>query len=231
MRMAPGSQTSQVYAQLRQGILSLALTPGGKLTERGLEARFGVSRTPARAALVRLETEGLVQRVDRGWRVAPIDLAQIRELAEYREAVEAAGVRLAVSRALDGEVLALAAQLQTTKPAESAGEEDVVRAGSDFHTALARLSGNAFFTNAVAAAMTRLARTRWLEVRTLAARGQAWEEHREIVEAVGHRDADRAVGLVVAHIRGTNDRLLTMLDQQHQTLRAYGMDVVGGVPA
>jgi DNA-binding GntR family transcriptional regulator len=227
--MAGGSQTLQVYARLRQGILSLELTPGGKLTERGLEARFGVSRTPARAALVRLETEGLVQRLDRGWRVAPIDVAQIRDLAEFRETVESAGVRLAAERATTDDIAAVGVLLDSARPEDAVGEEDVVRAGGDFHSALARLSGNRFFADAVAASMTRMARTRWLEVRTFASREQAWAEHRAVLDAVARHDAQEASALIVAHVRGTHERLLAVLGEQHQALRARGMSVIDAV--
>ena len=77
---APASQTVQLYDRLRAAILSLELAPGERLTERGLEASFDASRTPVRAALGRLDAEGLVQRDGRGWIVSPIDLAESDEL-------------------------------------------------------------------------------------------------------------------------------------------------------
>jgi len=71
------SQMVQIHGQLRDMILSLDIGPGERLTERWLEGRFQGSRTPVRAALVRLEAEGLVQRDGRNWIVAPIDLGEI----------------------------------------------------------------------------------------------------------------------------------------------------------
>jgi DNA-binding GntR family transcriptional regulator len=78
------SQMLLIHDQLREMILSLDIGPGERLTERWLEARFQGSRTPVRAALVRLEAEGLVQRDGRNWMVAPIDLGEIEALAEFR---------------------------------------------------------------------------------------------------------------------------------------------------
>jgi DNA-binding GntR family transcriptional regulator len=198
------SQTEQLYDRVRSAILALDLAPGARLTERGLESSFAASRTPVRAALSRLELEGLVTKEGRGFVVAPINLDQIRALAEYRSAVETAAVRLVVERATDD-------QLASLLPSHPADADGSVRAGGDFHASLASLGGNAFLAEAVRGAMTRLERTRWLEVRTPAAREQAWREHRAVLDAVVARDADAASALLAEHIRGTNERLLEAL--------------------
>ncbi|MET4781771.1 GntR family transcriptional regulator [Glaciihabitans sp. UYNi722] len=222
--MVDMSQTIQLYDRVRAAILALDLAPGERLTERGLEAEFAASRTPVRAALMRLDSEGLVQREGRGWIVAPIDTAEISALAELREAVESAGVRLSVQRASDADIEAIAELLNAGRPA--ADEEQGVRAGGDFHIELAQLSGNEFMVDTVRSAMTRLSRTRWLEVRTSEAREQAWREHREIVRAIASRDADSASSLVMHHIRGTNERLLDSLAADRQRLRGHGMSIL-----
>jgi DNA-binding GntR family transcriptional regulator len=222
--MSPTSQTVHLYDTLRAAILGLDLMPGEKLTERGLESEYDASRTPVRAALIRLESEGLTQREGRGWRVSPIDVDEIRALAELREAVETAAIRLAAARASDADLDALAELLDAARPADD--EEEGVRAGGEFHVELARLSGNPFMTDSVRGAMTRLARTRWLEVRTPDAREQAWREHHAIVDALVARDADGAARLVAAHIRGTNQRLVEFLTGERRRLRGLGLSVV-----
>ncbi|TFD88625.1 GntR family transcriptional regulator [Cryobacterium lactosi] len=225
------SQTVLLYDRLRAAILSLDLAPGERLTERGLEASFDASRTPVRAALGRLDAEGLVQRVGRGWIVSPIDLAEIGALAELREAVEGAAVRLAVQRATDAQIAAVAALLEAAGPGDLAGDaEQGVRAGGDFHEQLARLSGNPAMVDTVRGALTRLARTRWLEVRTPAARAQAWQEHRAVLDALDARDADTAAQLLTGHIRGTNDRLLTALAADTRRLRGHGLAILPDTP-
>lgn len=221
--MAPVNQSAEAYAQLRAAVLGLELVPGERLSERGLETMFSVSRTPARAALLRLEAEGLVRRQGRGWIVAPIDLQEIGAVAEFRQAVESAAVRLAVERAAAPDLEALAEFLDAARPVFD--EAEGIRAGRDFHTELAQLSQNSFMVEAIQGAMARLERTRWLEVRTPAARQQAWAEHRTILEAVIERDADKAQRLVVAHIRDTNERLVTSLAGQRRRLRAQGLIV------
>jgi len=219
------TQSARLYAQVREAILSLETVPGERLSERGLEAQYGASRTPARAALMRLESDGLVQRQGRGWIVAPIDVDEVTAVSEYREVIEVAAVRAAVLRSSDADLAGLEELLESAGPIRD--EEDGVRSGSDFHVEVAALSANPFFVEAVRASMTRLARTRWLEVRTPEAREAAWEEHRAIVRAMRARDADAAAELVATHIRSTTRRLLDRLAEQLRPLRFRGMAVTG----
>ena len=210
-----------VYDRLRAQILDLDRVPGSRLTERGLEAELGASRTPLRAALMRLEAEGLVARDGRAWQVSPIDLGEIARLSELRDAVETAAARLSCARASDTDIASLAADLDgydTGVPADEA-----VRAGTHFHVRLAALSGNHFFADAVDSAMTRLARSRWLVARS----EEAWEEHREIVRLIADRQADEAAQRIHAHIVGTHERLLSALDADARVLRGRGLAIVG----
>lgn len=213
-----------VYERLRSAILDLDRVPGSRITERGLEAELGASRTPLRAALMRLQAEGLVRREGRAWEVSPIDLGEIGRLSELRDALETAAVRLSAARASDDDVRALHDDLGAYDPDRS--DEDAVGAGAGFHVRLAALSGNHFFADSVSSAMTRLARTRWLEVRTADARRTAWEEHRTIVEQLAARDADAAADSIHRHIVGTHERLLAALNADARLLRARGLTIL-----
>lgn len=219
------SQTASIYARLRAAILELDLAPGERLTERGLEAEFAASRTPVRAALLRLDTEGLVRRDGRGWIVAPIDLDEVRAASEYREAVETAAVRLACARASDADLEALIELLRALPPEEPGAESAI--GGTNFHVELAQLAGNAFLVAAVQDVVTRLARTRWLELRTAQTREQARTEHRLILDAVEARDGDAAALHVVDHIRHTTERLVASLGADRQRIKARGLSIVG----
>lgn len=212
------------YEALRAAVLSLELVPGERLSERGLEGLLGASRTPIRAALMRLENEGLTQRVGRGWQVTPIDLAEIRAVMEFREAVETAAVALAVERAEVGELAGVRVLAEANQGLDD--EETGLRDGGDFHVALARISRNPFFAEAMSNALTRLSRTRWLEVRTPQSRAQARAEHLDIVAAVAARDTSHAQELVVAHSRGTRDRLLAYLSEERRRLRGRGFSII-----
>ena len=219
------SQMLQIYEQLRAMVLSLDLGPGERLTERWLETQFEGSRTPIRAALLRLETEELVRRDGRNWIVAPIDLGEIAALAEFREPLETTAVRLACARATDSDLETVVALLDSCRA--DVPREAWHQAGTDFHVELARLSGNAFLLKAVRGVMTRLARARWLEVLTEGSREQAWTEHRRVLEFIRRRLPDDAAREAAAHVRATRDRLIRSLDEDRRGLRARGFAVVG----
>lgn len=219
------SQMLQIHDQLREMILSLDLGPGERLTERWLESRFEGSRTPIRAALVRLEGEELVRRDGRNWIVAPIELGELASLAEFREPLETASVRLACARATAADIADIEGMLDACQ--SGAPREEWHRVGTDFHVEIARLSGNPFFVKAIRGAMTQLSRARWLEVWTEPSREQAWEEHRRILGFIRKNEPDQAAREVAAHIRDTRDRLLRSLDENRRGLRARGFAVTG----
>lgn len=219
------SQSLQIHDRLREMILSLSLRPGEKLSERWLETQFDGSRTPIRAALFRLEAEDLVRREDRGWVVAPIDLDEIAALAEFREPIETASVRLACERASDQDIDAVREMLDSCRP--DVPRELWHQMGTDFHVELARLSGNAFMLKSIQGVMTRLARVRWLEVSTEARREQSWVEHRRIVDFIRERRPDEAAKEAALHIRDTRDRLLASLNDERRYLNAKGLAIVG----
>lgn len=218
------SQMQSVERQLREMILGLEIGPGERLTERWIESRFGASRTPVRAALLRLETEGLICRDGRGWTVSPINLSELKQIAVYREAVEVAAVRLTCTLSDKSVIDDIEAMLDSCDA--DTPREEWHRVGMDFHIELSRLSGNDFLFRAVRDAMTRLSRARWLEVRDEAALGRAWTEHRAILAAVRVGNAEEAARLLSAHIIGSRDRLVTSLHNDRRGLRARGFAVV-----
>lgn len=215
------SQSDAVYERLRTDILSLALAPGERLSERGLEGASGASRTPVRAALSRLDAEGLVRRDGRAWIVAPLDLAEVVHAVELREALEAAAIAAAVERADDPEL----AELARIAAHEWADTDDGVRRGEEFHVELAALAGNPLLTDAVRGALVRLARARWLEASTLEGRRQHREDHEAIASALRARDTAAATRLAREHGHRVRDHLLDSLAGD----RARGLRVTGAI--
>ena len=87
-----------VYEQLRQRIVSGDIPPGERLTEIALAEEFGISRTPVREALRRLEQDGLAERAARGMRVRERSPNEILEIYEVRILLEGAAARAAAIR-------------------------------------------------------------------------------------------------------------------------------------
>ena len=220
-------EPSSLHARIRDAILRLDLAPGQRLSERGLEPEFGASRTPIRAALMRLESEGLVRRDARGWAVAPIDLDEIRAISEFRETIESAAVRLAGIRASREDLEALLDLASSADSVET--PENSLVTGTSFHLELARLSGNEYLRTAMEGVMTRLYRTRWLEVQSVESRERVHAEHEALVAALLVGDVTGAERAATSHLRGTESRLVESLQGSRLRLRANGIPVEGGL--
>jgi len=217
----PVNQSEEVESRLREMILNLDLGPGERLTERWAEAQFGASRTPIRAALLRLVAEGLVEREGRGWRVTPLDATEIEQLFVYREVLEAASLRLAAPKIDERLIIDLQDSYCKPKSTLPAGQEHKI--GTDFHLKLASLSGNDFIYRGIADALNRLARARWLDTE---ADHNGWEQHLAIVCALKSRDIDLAVSHLVGHIVDSKIRLLQVLRNTRRSIRSRGVTII-----
>ncbi|AZG97931.1 TPA: GntR family transcriptional regulator [Proteus mirabilis] len=213
------SQVLEVEKQLRKLILNMELGPGERLTERWAEAKFNASRTPVRAALQKLESEGLICRDGIRWLVAPIDADEIEQLCIYREILEVAALKLSVSQITEEQLNNLERLLKETVDSP---EESMENAGTRFHRELARLCNNAFIIEGINDALRRLSRARWLD---RAPSNPAWDEHREIFLALRSRDTDKAVELLATHLCESRLRLLDTITSSKRSLRARGIAI------
>lgn len=214
------SQASEVENQLRKLILSMELGPGERLTERWAEATFNASRTPVRAALQKLESEGLVCRDGLRWLVAPIDVAEVEQLCIYREVLEVAALKLAASQMTEEQLNGLENLLKTKTTDVS--EEVMEDAGTRFHLQLARLCQNAFIFEGVSDALRRLSRARWLDK---APSNPAWEDHQEIIAALKSQETEKAAELLAVHLSESRLRLLEAINSSRRSLRARGIAI------
>ncbi|QEO18206.1 GntR family transcriptional regulator [Acetobacter vaccinii] len=215
------TQMQQAEDHLRRLILDMELGPGERLTERGVESMLGVSRTSVRTALFRLEAEGLVCRIGRGWRVPPIDLEEISQLCVYREALELTALRLAPAVIPACEIATIESLLESITP--TSRPEELDQAGRDFHLWIAGLAKNRFVTQGVKDAMTRLRRARWLDNEPT---HHGWDEHRSIIAALKNGERSQAIALMETHMSETRQNLLAALQKSQRSLRARGAILV-----
>ncbi|QRF14886.1 GntR family transcriptional regulator [Klebsiella africana] len=214
------SQASEVENQLRKLILNMELGPGERLTERWAEATFNASRTPVRAALQKLESEGLVCRDGLRWLVAPIDVSEVEQLCIYREVLEVAALKLSASQMTEEQLNVLENLLKTNTV--DASEDVMDDVGTQFHLQLAGLCQNAFIFQGVSDALRRLSRARWLDK---APSNPAWDDHREIIAALRSRDTDKAAELLAIHLCESRLRLLEAINSSRRSLRARGIAI------
>jgi DNA-binding GntR family transcriptional regulator len=142
--------SGQVYDRIKADLFDFRLLPGDYFTETELVSRLGVSRTPVRQALYRLEREGHVLVHQRaGWQVRPFDFVRFEALYDLRIVLEQAAVeRLCARQDMDEEGI-LAALKDTwlvAPPQRLHSGQEVARLDEDFHCALVKAAGNGEMT-------------------------------------------------------------------------------------
>jgi DNA-binding GntR family transcriptional regulator len=190
-----------VYLRIRDRIVDLTFAPGDSLREVALSTLFGVSKTPIREALVRLEREGLVEIVPyRGARVRRYTPEDVRELFDARGILETECVRRAAAQRDPAVIEALTANLAETAAALDAGDEVRAAAGLDaFDDILFGILDNKLLTDVFERLSVHLKRIGKIGASVERFR-DSLEFHREIVAAVEAGDAAVAVRLMRAHI-------------------------------
>jgi DNA-binding GntR family transcriptional regulator len=174
--------------------------PGARLVESELAERFGVSRTPVRDALSRLETQGVVARDARGVAaVASLDYDQLGELYAVRAVLEGFAARMAARHASEAEI-ALLREMVAEDRACASDAGLLSQANKRFHRQLHRASHNRYLVQMLDGMRRSLA---LLSSTTLAWPGrgeQSLDEHEAIVAAIAGRDEDGAEAAARLHI-------------------------------
>lgn len=191
-----------VLQKLRDAILSGRFLPGQRLLERELVALMGVSRTPIREALRKLELEGLVTTVPyKGPAVTVPTLEDARELFEVRAALEGLAVALFTERTDGAAVALLRGHLTTARQAlERRSAAGVRRANNAFHDEIAAGCGNALIQTMLANLRARIILLRVESLSYPGRRARSLAEHRAIVRAIARRQPAEARRLIEEHV-------------------------------
>jgi len=192
-------QQKDAYVLILEAIDTGTYKPGDRLVESELAERFGVSRTPIREALQRLETQSLLTRDGRSLIVASLDHNQMAELYVVRCELEGLAARLAARHATEEEVRVLKDMVVEDR-ALLDDPSALARANRRFHKQIHLASHNRFLVqqlDLVHRSMALMATT------SLAAEGRgekALAEHAAIVDAIGRRDEQAAYAALRDHI-------------------------------
>lgn len=209
--MARKDLREKVYSSLRRDLISGAITASERLGEERLAELYGVSRTPVREALARLQADGLVMRSDDGlhpYRPRVDDLAGLYEL---RRTLESRGIVRAIEdstirhdrRLIDDE-------LADWQRAVDSGVEpaDVVLMDERFHTSLLAASGNQALTDALRAVNAKVRPVRLLGPMSDEDFRDQVGEHIAIGEMLLDGRLDDALAALLSHIDSSRDRVL-----------------------
>ncbi len=210
------SARERAYFDLRHRILTGRLAPGTTLLEAEIAGLLGLSRTPVREALIRLEEEGLVEiRPRRGVTVKSLGLRDIADILDIFSALEVRAVELAAAQDLPATLLEeLDATLSEMEGATAAG--DIPR-WSDlddrFHSLIVAACGNPRLQEAIGTYWARQYRARVMVVQLRPIPKQSDLEHREILAALRNRDRMLARKLHQSHRDRADAEQLALLSR------------------
>ena len=199
---------SRLSDALEEDIVYGKLAPGTRLNEVRLAARFGVSRTPIREALLQLASSGMVElRPRRGAVVAEVEPHRLYEMIETMAELEASCARLAARRMNDEERQAFRKLHEANRASADKRNSGVYfERNEKFHQALFDGSHNAFLASQARALQRRLRPYRRLQLRVGRRVMDSFREHENIVQAVLAGDAERAAEAMRAHITVQGER-------------------------
>lgn len=207
-RVAPMGE--EVYERLLSRILSPGVSAGDRITIDAVARDIGVSQTPVREALHRLESEGVVVRTHlAGYRVAPpMTREEFEELVEMRLVLEPAIARRAAERVGPDELAALrdlnARMAEPAAGSRRSGYALFARLDADLHDQIAAGAGNRLMRGALARLHThvRLFRLSY----DVQITSQAVGEHDAVLTAIAAGDADTAAEAMRAHLLASSER-------------------------
>ncbi len=204
-----------VFETLREAIINATLKPGERLMEIQLAEEMGVSRTPVREAIRKLELEGFVVMVPRkGAYVADISTKDIADVFEIRAALEGLAAGLAAERITEEELEKLERILvKIGECVKNNDLEKLIEVDTEFHDTLFKASRNERLVQIVSNLREQIQRFRTASLSTPGRMKYALEEHKKIVEAVSERNVELAQALAREHIENAENSMFELLNE------------------
>lgn len=191
-----------VFNTLRQAILTGELKPGERLMEIHLANKLGVSRTPIREAIRKLELEGLVTMIPRrGAEVAQITEKSMNDVLEVRRALDALCVELACDRITDEELESLKQACEGFEAAVRTKDvKKIAQADVALHDIIVRATGNQRLIQLVNNLSEQMYRYRFEYIKDSSQHETLIEEHRIIYQSIVRKDKETAAAAARTHI-------------------------------
>ena len=209
----PISIADQVFEKLERDILSGKYPQGEILSELRLSGELGVSRTPIREAIRKLELEGLVTMIPRrGAEVAQITEKNLRDVLEVRRALDALAVELACERITEDELAELKKACENFELETRRGNANqVAQADVELHDIILKASGNERLMQMISKLSQQMYRYRLEYVKDEANYKRLIAEHRVIYEAIRNRDRQTGAEAIKNHIDNQEKAVIRMI--------------------
>jgi DNA-binding GntR family transcriptional regulator len=208
----------QAYQEIRARILDNLWSPGYQALEQEVALALGMSRTPVREALMRLQQEGLVEVAPRrGMRVLPVSPTDMKEIYEILTALECMAAEILGKRMPTSQELQ--PLIDATKAMEAAlGREDLdawAKADETFHHALVRLAGNKMLLDSVMGFWDRAHRARMFTLRLRPKPVNSTHEHMQLVQMLAAGNGAGAAQVNREHRERASRELLGIFERYH----------------
>ncbi len=180
-----------VYEALKTAILKGELQPGYRLAEKELVSKIGTSRTPVREAIIKLEQEGLLERLDGkgGYFVSSVGKQQVEDLFGVREILEDFSIRLAIDRIGEEEIKQLEQIIQEEElPSSKMDVFTMVELDTKFHEVIYRASRNRKLYEILNNLKDHLYRYRTISFRLRERKKIALSNHKKLLLAIKKKD-------------------------------------------
>ena len=206
------SLAHKAYEGLLGILLSGELGPNDVIMERRIAEQLGISRTPLREAIRRLEGEELLQRqTDGAIVICPMSVEDFLNILSIRRLLEGEAARKAAGRVPEQELLGFRERIETLLRKEESDRLAVQDLGPELHLCVARASGNRILASVIAdlGKRTRLFTRRFMPISER--RSQVCEEHMALIEALLENDGERARASMERHIDSIRAYVLNKL--------------------
>lgn len=203
-----------VFNTLRQAILTGELKPGERLMEIHLANKLGVSRTPIREAIRKLELEGLVTMIPRrGAEVAQITGKSLQDVLEVRRSLDALCAELACERISDEDIERLEVACKEFEEATKKGDmRAIASADVSLHDIIVQATGNKRLVQLVNNLAEQMYRYRFEYIKDFSVYSRLIEEHRVIFEAIRDKNKEVAAAAAVTHIDNQMESIARQLN-------------------
>lgn len=197
----PPRLSEMVYGRIKQEIFDFELLPGDRITENGVAERLGVSRTPVRQALNRLEQEGYLSVAYRnGWNVRPLDFDLFDQRYDLRIILELAAVRKLCGAESPAELSALADIWLVPEQDRKTDPREMAELDEAFHQGLVAVAGNPEMLRVHRDITEKIRIIRRLDFTKPERIRATYDDHAEILRLLIQRKATPASILLASHI-------------------------------
>jgi DNA-binding GntR family transcriptional regulator len=207
----PRVDGESIFQALRSEILSGVHPPGTAVRETSLAERFGVSRTPVREALSRLQQERLLERVARGLQVPQVDPQQVIQIYDMRILLEEEAARQAAKARQFPDLMRLEALLQRDRQLQEPDDYTRITTNLEFHAAVWNCAHNPVLRDLLERLSTHLIHA----PRSTLSTGNRWaeslDEHEALLKAIENQDSDAAGKIAREHMETARTLRLQLL--------------------